>query len=34
MRFGDRFKGSVVHESVAMLMEAGESVDKLSVVER
>ena len=27
MRFGDRCKGSVVHESVAMLMEAGESRD-------
>ena len=33
MRFGDRYKGSVVHESVAMLMEAGESRDKLLVVE-
>lgn len=29
-----RCKGSVVHESVAMLMQAGESRDKLSLVER
>ena len=34
MRFGHRCKGSVVHESVAMLMEAGESRDQLSLVER
>ena len=34
MRFGDRCKGSVVHESVALLMEVGESSDRLSLVER
>ena len=34
MRFGDRCKGRVVHESVALLMEVGESSDKLSLVER
>ena len=34
MRFGDRRRGCVVHESVAMLMEVGESSDKLSLVER
>ena len=33
MRFRDRCKGCVVHESVAMLMEAGECRDKLLVVE-
>jgi hypothetical protein len=33
MRSGDRCKGSLVHESVAMLMEACESGDKLLVVE-
>ena len=33
MRFGDLCKSSLVHESVAMLMEAGESKDKLLVVE-
>ena len=33
MRSGDRCKGSLVHESVAMLMEAGECRDKLLVVE-
>jgi hypothetical protein len=32
MRFGDRCKGGVVHESVAVLMDAGESRDKLSVL--
>ena len=34
MRFGDRCKGRVVHESVALLMEVGESSDKLSLLER
>jgi hypothetical protein len=33
MRSGRRCKGSLVHESVAMLIEAGESRDKLLVVE-
>jgi|HubBroStandDraft_6_1064221.scaffolds.fasta_scaffold5867837_1 hypothetical protein len=33
MRFGDWCKGSVVHESVAMLMEADEFRDKLLVVQ-
>ena len=33
MRSGDRCKGSLVHESVAKLMEAGESRDELLVVE-
>ena len=33
MRFGDLCKSSLVHELVAMLMEAGESKDKLLVVE-
>jgi hypothetical protein len=32
MRFGDRCKGYVVHESVAMLIEGIESRDKLSRV--
>ena len=33
MRSGDRCKGSLVHELVAMLMEACESKDKLFVLE-
>lgn len=33
MRFRHRCKGSVVHESVAMLIEAVESRGKLSLVE-
>ena len=33
MTFGDRCKGSAVHESVAMLIEAVESKGKLSLVE-
>ena len=32
MRLGDRCKGCVVRESVAMLMDAGESRDELSVL--
>ena len=34
MGIGDRCKGSVVHESVAMLKEVDESRDKLLVAER
>ena len=33
MRFGDRCRGSAVHESVAMLMEVDESREKLLVVD-